>query len=126
MSVSYGIASTGQYDFDVEALVTAAQEAYPGVEVYRPEGRSAENVVAELYLPGEPRLEVALMPHGDGVVVDGAACFERIAELVAWIARTAPVPDDGSVGLIEWAQDFVPLRPDITASELLAVGPGST
>lgn len=82
-------------------------------------------MAAELYLPGEPRLEASLMPDGDGVVVDGAASLERIAEFVAWVARTAPVPDDGAVVLIEWAADFVPLHPNITAAELLAVGPGN-
>ncbi|MFP5377186.1 MAG: hypothetical protein ACLGIO_10475 [Acidimicrobiia bacterium] len=90
MSVSYAIASTGHYDFDVEALVTAAQEAYPGVEVYRPEGRSAENVVAQLYLPGEPRLEVALMPHGDASWSMGQPASS--GSPTSWPGSSAPRP----------------------------------
>lgn len=54
-----------------------------------------------------------------------AEVLEQVAEFVAWLARNAPVPADGSVVLIEWAREFVPLRPDITAAELLAVGPRS-
>ncbi|HVM03401.1 MAG TPA: hypothetical protein VM263_12095 [Acidimicrobiales bacterium] len=47
--------------------------------------------------------------------------MEVLAGFLAWLARTAPVPGDGSVVLIEWADDVVPLTPDLTAEGLLGM-----
>lgn len=44
---------------------------------------------------------------------------ELRAQVAAVATTVAGFPDDGSVVLAEWAADFIPLRPQMPASELL-------
>ena len=116
------IASRSAFILDVEAVLQAAGAAFPGAEIYRPSGPLAETLAAELYLPGPAgasTLDVSFHRGGEGLSIGGGSNPEQLAEFVAWLARTAPVPEDGSVVLIEWAPEFVPLRPDVTAEQLL-------
>lgn len=129
MTVGYLIASSGDYRFPTEDLIAAVQRDYPGCEVEWASEELAPDLVVSVFIPGPEGvsrpMEVDFLRGEGGVGIEGARTPEQVAEFVTWLARTAPVPDDGSVVLIEWAPDFVRLRPDITASELLAVGPGS-
>ena len=128
MSVRYAVASLGDFQFDLEALIAAMRTAFPGSEVRRPTGDLADVLVASVSVPAPMdavrHMEVDLLQGADGIGIEGARTLEQVAEFVAWLARTAPVPADGSVVLIEWAPDFVPLHPGVTAAELLAEGPG--
>ncbi|MGH9151100.1 MAG: hypothetical protein ACRD03_01565 [Acidimicrobiales bacterium] len=125
MSVRYAVASSGDFRFDTEALISAMQVAFPGSEVRRPTGDLAAELAASVSLPTPPgrvrNMEVDILRGSGAIGIEGARTPEEVAEFVTWLARTAPVPDDGSVVLIEWADDLVPLTPDVTAEHLLAL-----
>lgn len=124
MGTGYLVASGSDYVFDTEALVRAMELQFPEAEVHRPTTDLADNVAAVVYLPAPPgvvrNMEIDVLRSGGGLGIEGASSAEEVARFVAWLARTAPVPEDGSVVLIEWADDLVPLTPHMTAEELLA------
>lgn len=100
------------------------EASYPGTEVYHPAGELGETLAAELYVPTpvpDHRLEVSVDRDGAALGLEGGGTMEVLAGFLAWLARTAPVPGDGSVVLIEWADDVVPLTPDLTAEGLLGM-----
>lgn len=67
---------------------------------------------------GDPQIEWFM--SGLGISVD-VADPTVAADVLAVICADQPVPRDGSVVVIHWANDVVPLAAGITAEQLLAV-----
>lgn len=120
MALEFLIASSSDFEFDPPALVDAARQRWTDARVVRPTGARGELVEAEYYLTTNDvrAIEVTFYRAGDSIGIVSSEPSEA-AEVAAWVAQTAPVPDDGSVVLIHWLSDFVPLTPGTTVDALL-------
>lgn len=119
MASDYGIVSGGAFRFEPGAVLDSFRDQWPDAELVRPDDGIIE---AYVYLPtsGSRPTEIRVHNAGTGIGVESGDDQEA-AEIVAWIARTAPVPADGSVVLVHWADDMIPLTPETTAASLLSL-----
>ena len=109
------------FRFDPEALVEAARQRWPGAKVTVPEsGILAERVAAfvDLPPPAQQTPQLAFHTGGGGVGLD-APTREEAAEVLAWLCATADIRDNGTVVVIHWLSDLVPLHAGLTAHDLL-------
>jgi hypothetical protein len=115
------VAPEPAFRFDSGALVEAARQRWPGAKVTVPDSRIlAGRVDAYVDLPPPDRQtpQLAFLTGGGGVSLD-APTREEAAEVLAWLCTTADIPDDGTVVVIHWLSDLVPLRAGLTAHDLL-------
>jgi hypothetical protein len=115
------VAPEPEFRFDSGALVEAARRTWPDATVTVPEGGIiGERVDAYVDLPppATQTPQLAFLTGGGGVSLD-APTREEAADVLAWLCASADIPDDGSVVVIHWLDDVVPLRAGLTAAELL-------
>jgi len=122
--LEFMVAATDATDFrfDADALSAAAVAQWPGARIIHPTGRRATLVTCDIELPATepdfPDSEIRVLTGGDGMGLDSAT-HEEAARVLAWLAQVTPLPQDGSVVVIHWVSDFYPLRPGVTAGQLL-------
>lgn len=113
-------AAEGEYTFDLDALVTEALATWPLSRFARYDGRLATLAVGQLQLfdeNGDDVLLVDLLTGGCGLDLERSEVAG--AEFIAWLTHRDDFPD-GPVVLFNWSQDFLQLRPGMSAEELLA------
>jgi hypothetical protein len=115
-------ATAPEFRFDPPALVEAARRRWPDAKVTVPDGELAEHVAAYVDLPPptERTPQLAFARSGEALDLD-APTREEAAEILAWLCESANLPTTGSVVVIHWLDDAVPLTPNLTAETLLAM-----
>lgn len=112
MTDSFLAVLEGPYRFGFEALSTEVSTRFPDAAFFPPRTiqRQDEN--------GHLMLDIKLLGDDEGGVgLEGDD--ELAAEFVAWLTERPGFPADGSVVFAGWAPEPFPLRPNMTAGELL-------
>lgn len=112
------------FAYDLDTFANVVLDRWPGAAFVPASGRIAELSLGQWQVPHRDAWPDMVLIEFDAK--GGALSFdspedELRAEAIA-VSTTVPAfPDDGSVILAEWAPDFVPLRPNTTAEDLLAL-----
>jgi hypothetical protein len=117
--------ASGDYTLNFDDLVRAANLRWEGVRFILAGGRRATTAFGRLQIhssdTGHAELIAALLAGGAAIRLEGAP--EKVAEFMAWLTTREGFPDDGSVVVLNWRTDDLPLTPATTAETLLDEGP---
>lgn len=106
--------------FDVEHLLAQAQATWPEATYYPSDGESANSPAGNLQLEIEQEfLDVAFLASRGGLGVEGDD--DLAAVFLAWLTTQPPVCDGTEVVVVNWANDLVPLTPNMTPEQLWAL-----
>lgn len=112
--------SNGAYSFNFTDLVEQATEQL-GATFFPREAQHADLGPGELqvYLAdGHVAVNANLLRDGGGIGLEGPA--QHVADFIAWLTARDGFPTDGSVVLVNWTDDMLPLQPGTRAADLLA------
>ena len=113
----YMVGATDGRTFDFDDIVAGATQHWQGSEFFPARGQQATVSYGQIEIPDG--LNVGLLASRGGMVLDGAP--DSAADFVAWLTTRSDFPDNESAVICNWASDLVPLRPNMTAEDLLAV-----
>jgi hypothetical protein len=116
------MANGGDYVFGFDDLVREVADRWQGI-FFPAAPNELSFSYGEIQLPSADgfALDMVLTAGERGIGI-GSRDWHLAAEIIAWITTRPGFPGDGSVLLCNWAADFIPLRPGMTAEELLAAG----
>ncbi len=109
-------ATQSTWDFDRPRLVTDLTARWPDA-TFSPEGDDDAGTLGQVVVRHSQAtvlVELLTVPGGLGVEGDD----DLVADVLATIARTQPTPLDGSLLLIGWSTQPVPLTPTTSAEQL--------
>jgi hypothetical protein len=115
--------ASGEFRFSLEELTAAARHKWPRAAFVPASGQMASVSLGQFQIPDAASRGSELLVEVD---VQGRAldldCPDNdlAAEFIATATSVPDFPGDGSVILAEWATEFVTLRPNMTAEEILA------
>jgi hypothetical protein len=112
---------TDAFRFVTAEVVAAAGERWPGTVFVPSSGELVAYTDGQLRVPvaeGAPDVLAELHPDGRGIGLEGTV--EGISQVVAWVTERPGFPSDGSVLLLGWNGDYLPLDPGTTPARLEA------
>ena len=115
----------GDYRFRVQDVVSAAARAWPGARFFNATGlEDVSEGQLQISLPSDrdPEVLAAFLPGGKGISLDGTV--EGMAHFIAWLTSAGELPGDESVVVLGWTPEGFPLRPGLTADELITAFDG--
>jgi len=110
----------GAYRFTLDDLAREAMDRWPATRAFpRAQFEPPTTDGTIQVTAGDGRVvavDVGVLDNGRGLDIEG---FEQeVLEFVAWLTTRPGFPDDGTVNLVGWVDDLLPLRRDMTADEL--------
>jgi hypothetical protein len=114
------VPTSSRFRFDGSLLAELAPQIWPEAETVPAQGQAGDFIDRYVYLPtGERRrCELAVHRGGDGIGVT-APTHLQAADVIAWICAVSRPPVEDQVLLVNWADDLVPLAPNLTSADLL-------
>ena len=117
------IAQEAPFRFDLDAFTATVRQRWPNARFVPATGRAASVTRGQWQIPDADswpnQVLVEFDIEGQGLMLDSPEDELRAAVIAA--ATSVPdFPGDGSVILAEWATEFIALRPNMTAEEILA------
>ncbi|MBO3095134.1 hypothetical protein [Cellulomonas dongxiuzhuiae] len=112
--------SDDDWDFDRPRVIDDMQRLWPS-STYSAEEGAVDTLGQLVVRDGDETALVELLTIPGGLGVEGDD--RLVAEVLAALARTQPVPADGSLLALGWAKRAVPLTPATTAAGLMEAEP---
>lgn len=111
----------GDYRFTSRDVADAAARTWVGTSFVPPAGPMAGVSAGQLQVqfgePEESELLAGFLPEGQGISLDGT--IETMAQFIEWLSGRPGFPDDGSIVVLGWTRDEYPVRPEVTAEQLI-------
>lgn len=121
MTESLVAVADGAFTFDRQEVVEGLLARFPGA-AHVPERSHPEVATDRVEVPADDvpgyALAVDLLTGGRGVGIDGDDVHLAAAALVV-LAGTVGFPADGTVVVVQWDTELVPLLPDATEAGLV-------